>query len=139
VGLVETVPVIARDRKVKALWSHLSGFGVPSGFVRMWGSHPAEPSSGFTLSNYFHLLHQDPSRAAFSLFPRDLLPEVTARAVRPEEVSPETLLALAALFIIHAMPGNTRLVYGRREKIAPWPASQVPHYLRAGRRGLRRF
>lgn len=92
VGLVETVPVTARDRKVKALWSHLSSFGVAVGFVRMWGSHPAEPSSGFALSNYFHLVHQDPSRAAFSLFPRDLLPEVTARAVRPDEVSPETLL-----------------------------------------------
>ena len=46
-GLVTTVPVTARDRKTKALWSHLAGFGVPSGFVRMWGSHPAEPSSGF--------------------------------------------------------------------------------------------
>lgn len=91
-GLVETVPVTARDRKTRALWSHLSGFGVPSGFVRMWGSHPAEPSAGFALSNYFHLLHADKARAADSLFPRDLLPEVTARAVRPEEVSPETLL-----------------------------------------------
>ncbi|HEY5906649.1 MAG TPA: alkaline phosphatase family protein [Vicinamibacteria bacterium] len=91
-GLVTTVPVTSRDRKVPALWTQLSAFGIPSGFVRMWGSFPAERFQGFALSNYFHLLRGDPARAPDTLFPRDLLKEANARAVRPEELGPERLL-----------------------------------------------
>jgi hypothetical protein len=90
--LVASVPVTARDRRAAALWDHLAAFSVPSGFVRMWGSFPAGRFPGFALSNYFHRLHAEPARAGETLYPRDLLPEVSARAVSARDLSPETLL-----------------------------------------------
>ena len=63
--------------------------------VRVWGTHPPETIRGFILSPYFHVLRGDPERAAGALFPRDLLPEVEARAVSPRDLDPALLSDLA--------------------------------------------
>ena len=73
----------------------LDAFGIPAGVVRVWGTHPPETIRGFVLSPYFHLLHGDPARAAETLFPGDLLPEVAARAVGPRDLDPALLADLA--------------------------------------------
>ena len=90
--LVTTSPLSSANRKRRALWNCLDAFSIPSGFVRTWGTFPAERVQGFLLSPYFHLLLDDEGRAASSLFPRDLLPEAKARAVRPADVDKALLL-----------------------------------------------
>jgi predicted AlkP superfamily phosphohydrolase/phosphomutase len=91
-GLVTTRPISSANRKRRGLWSCLGAFSIPSGFVRMWGTYPAERVQGFLLSPYFHSLRHDPAHAADTLFPGKLLPEISARAVRPEDVGKGLLL-----------------------------------------------
>ncbi len=90
-GLVSRRPVTSASRRRRALWDALNAFGIPTGMVRLWGTHPTERVQGFMLSPYFHLLRDDPTRAATTLFPPDLWKEVLARTVRPPEVDPSLL------------------------------------------------
>ena len=85
-GLVTTLPVTSAARRRRALWEALNAFGIQTGVVRFWGTHPAEHVQGFMLSNAFHVLYGDPVRAAEALHPPDLLPEVRARAVDAADV-----------------------------------------------------
>jgi predicted AlkP superfamily phosphohydrolase/phosphomutase len=85
-GLVATLPVTSAARRRHALWEALNAFGIQTGVVRFWGTHPAEHVQGFMLSNAFHALYGDPARAAETLHPPDLLPEVRARAVDAADV-----------------------------------------------------
>ncbi len=85
-GLVSTAPVTSSARKRKALWTTLNAFGIATGVVRIWGTHPTEPVQGFMLSHYFHVLRHDPARVGATLFPPDLLPQVESRAVDPGDV-----------------------------------------------------
>jgi predicted AlkP superfamily phosphohydrolase/phosphomutase len=85
-GLVTTTPVTSAARRRRTLWDALNAFGIQTGVVRFWGTHPAEHVQGFMLSNAFHVLHADPRRAAEALHPPDLLPEVRARVVQPADV-----------------------------------------------------
>jgi predicted AlkP superfamily phosphohydrolase/phosphomutase len=86
-GLVTTAPVTAQSRRRHALWNALNAFGISTGVVRFWGTHPPERVQGFMLSHSFHLLQSDPRRAAEALYPADLLAEVRARVVEPKDVS----------------------------------------------------
>jgi len=90
-GLVSRSPVTAASRKRRALWNALNAFGVSTGVVRFWGTYPPEHVRGFMLSHYFHLLRGDPQRAGESLYPPDLLAEVSARAVEPADVDAATI------------------------------------------------
>lgn len=85
-GLVSTTAITSADRKRRALWNALNAFGIDTGVVRFWGTYPPEPVAGFMLSHFFHLLATDPQRAASSLHPPDLLPEVLAKLVRPADI-----------------------------------------------------
>jgi predicted AlkP superfamily phosphohydrolase/phosphomutase len=85
-GLVTRSAVTAASRRRRALWDILNAFGIPSGTVRVWGTHPPQGVQGFALSPYFHLLRHDPARAGEALHPPDLLREVTARGVEAEDV-----------------------------------------------------
>jgi predicted AlkP superfamily phosphohydrolase/phosphomutase len=89
--LLTTAPVTSASRRRRAVWNILNAFGVPAGVVRLWGTYPAERVQGFMLSHYFHLLRDDPTRREGALFPGELLAEVSARAVRPEEIDPDFL------------------------------------------------
>jgi predicted AlkP superfamily phosphohydrolase/phosphomutase len=86
IGLVTRSPVTAASRKRRALWEILNAFGIQTGTVRVWGTHPPQSVQGFVLSPYFHLLRHDPARAGEALYPPDLLREVTARGVEAEDV-----------------------------------------------------
>jgi predicted AlkP superfamily phosphohydrolase/phosphomutase len=92
VGLVSTRPVTSTARKRRALWNALNAFGIPTGIVRIWGTYPPERVQGFMLSPYFHLLRDDPARAADTLYPRDLIAEVKSRSVPAGDVD-EALLS----------------------------------------------
>lgn len=85
-GLVSTTPVTSADRKRRALWNVLNAFGIETGVVRFWGTYPPEPLGGFMLSHFFHLLAADPERAASTLHPPGLLPEVRAKLVRSADL-----------------------------------------------------
>jgi len=93
--LVSRRPVPSTARRRRALWNVLDAFGIPSGLVGVWGTHPPETIRGFVVSPYFHLLRLDPERAAGALFPRDLAKEAVARAVEPSEIDPLLLRELA--------------------------------------------
>jgi hypothetical protein len=93
-GLVETTPVTAAARRRRSLADALDAFGIPTGLVRVWGTHPAERRRGFVLSPYFHVLADGP-RAAEALSPPDLLGEAKARVVRAADLDP----ALVAEFL----------------------------------------
>jgi len=95
VGLASRRPVASTSRRCRALWNVLDAFGIPAGLVRVWGTHPPETIRGFVVSPYFHLLHGDSGRAAGTVFPRDLLPEIDARAVEPRDLDPALLADLA--------------------------------------------
>ena len=88
-ALVSTSPVTAASRKRLALWNALNAFGIQAGVVRFWGTHPPEHIKGFMLSHYFHLLRK--GGGADTLYPPDLLGEVQARAVAPEDVDASML------------------------------------------------
>jgi hypothetical protein len=85
-GLVSRSPVTASSRKRRALWEILNAFGIQTGTVRVWGTHPPQNVQGFVLSPYFHLLRHDPARAGEALHPAELLPEVMARGVEADDV-----------------------------------------------------
>jgi predicted AlkP superfamily phosphohydrolase/phosphomutase len=93
--LAERRPVASTARRRRALWNVLDAFGIPAGLVRVWGTHPPETIRGFVVSPYFHVLLGDPVRAAGTVFPRDLLPEIGARAVSPRDIDPALLADLA--------------------------------------------
>jgi Type I phosphodiesterase / nucleotide pyrophosphatase len=93
-GLVETAAVTAADRRRRSLADALDAFGIPTGLVRIWGTHPAERRRGFVVSPYFHVLADGP-RAAEALSPPDLLTEAKARVVRTADLDP----ALVAEFL----------------------------------------
>jgi predicted AlkP superfamily phosphohydrolase/phosphomutase len=90
-GLVTREPLSAASRRKPALWNALNAFGVRTGIVRFWGTHPPEHVQGFMLSHLFHLLRDQPSRVGETLYPPDLLAEVRARAIDPAQVE-QTLL-----------------------------------------------
>ena len=94
-GLASRRPVASTSRRRRALWNILDAFGIPAGLVRVWGTHPPETIRGFVVSPYFHLLLDDPERGRGTVFPRDLLPEIAARAVAPRDLDPALLADLA--------------------------------------------
>jgi len=89
-GLVSTEPVTSAARRRRSLWEALNAYGVTTGLVRIWGTHPTQKSRGFTMSPYFHLLADGP-RAAEALTPDDLLGEARARVVREGDLDPGLL------------------------------------------------
>jgi hypothetical protein len=94
-GLVSRRPVTSASRHRRALWNVLDAFGIPAGLVRIWGTHPPETIQGFVLSPYFHVLRNDPQRAAGTLYPPALLAEVRARAVDAGDLDVALLRELA--------------------------------------------
>jgi hypothetical protein len=119
-SLASRRPVASTSRRRRALWNVLDAFGIPAGVVRVWGTHPPETIRGFVLSPYFHLLQGDPARAADALYPRDLLAEVTARAVSPRELDPALLADLAEVPAPPASPLDDPLLEAlARDALAP--------------------
>jgi predicted AlkP superfamily phosphohydrolase/phosphomutase len=94
-GLAERRPVASTSRRRRALWNVLDAFGIPAGLVRVWATHPPETIDGFVVSPYFHLLLGDPGRAAGTVYPVDLLPEIGARALTAPDLDPALLADLA--------------------------------------------
>jgi predicted AlkP superfamily phosphohydrolase/phosphomutase len=126
-GLLSTTPVTSASRHGSALWDALNAVGIPAGVVRFWGTHPPERLRGFMLSNYFHLLREDPARMRDTLYPPDLADEVRARAVAPQDV--ERSLASAFVDFSVELPHDT--VPWRRELIERALAPDLS-YRRAG-------
>src|SRR6185503_10668907 len=94
-GFVTASSVAAASRQRRALWDALNAFGIGTGVVRFWGTYPPERLRGFMLSHYFHVLKDDPVRVRETLYPPDLVEEVRARAVAPQDVD----RALVAEFV----------------------------------------
>jgi predicted AlkP superfamily phosphohydrolase/phosphomutase/tetratricopeptide (TPR) repeat protein len=74
-----TVPVSSRWRKVKALWNIFSDAGRTSAFIAWWATWPAEPVSGYLVSD----------RVAYSLFGYEAKDADRAGATHPPELFQE--------------------------------------------------
>jgi len=98
-GRVSTSPVTSASRRRRALWNAVNAFGIPAGIVRAWATYPPERIEAFMLTPYFHLFQRDPARAADAVHPRDLAPEVRARAVEPEAVDRALLASFLDLSV----------------------------------------
>ena len=53
-GLMNRAAMSSTERRCQTLWNILSSFGISSGFVRWWGTYPAERINGFIVSELFH-------------------------------------------------------------------------------------
>ena len=102
--LVSRRPLAPAARRRRALWNLLDSLGVPSGLVRVAVTQPPEPIRGFVLSPYFDALVPDPARAASALRPKELLPQLLARAVRLRDIDPALLHELAEPLPASASP-----------------------------------
>jgi predicted AlkP superfamily phosphohydrolase/phosphomutase/tetratricopeptide (TPR) repeat protein len=71
----QAVPVSSRWRKAKALWNIFSDAGRTSAFIAWWATWPAEPVSGYMVSD----------RVAYSLFGYEAKEEDLAGATYPPE------------------------------------------------------
>jgi predicted AlkP superfamily phosphohydrolase/phosphomutase len=120
-SLVATRPATSASRRRRSVWNILNACGIPSGVVRAWGTYPPDQGPAFMLSNYFHLFLDDPSRAAGTLYPPDLLPVARARAVRSSEVDPALVAELVDA------PSPTTSV--PEAKDAPWRRDLVDRAL----------
>jgi hypothetical protein len=103
-GLVERVSVNARSRRRRALWNALNAFGIETGVVRFWGTHPPERVQGFMLSHTFHQRQGGAPQAGEVLHPPDLLNEAWARVVEPLLMPPQ----LVDDFVDASSPGPVR-------------------------------
>ena len=127
VGLVTSQPVTSAMRRRRALWDALNAFGIQTGVVRFWGTHPAEHVQGFMLSNAFDALRDDSQRVGSTLYPPELLREVRARAVAPADVDS----ALVSEFVDLAHDADDAKVPWRRELVDRALAPDLT-YRRAG-------
>lgn len=126
-GFISRRPVTSASRQRHALWNILNGYGIETGLVRMWGTHPIERVQGFMLSHYFHLLEGDPARRGETLYPPDLLSEVLARAVE----APDVDRALSSRFADLSLPGSPAEMRWREELVGQALAPDLT-YRRAG-------
>jgi hypothetical protein len=126
-GLVSRRPAASTSRRCRALWNVLDAFGMPTGLVRVWGTQPPEAIRGFVVSPYFHLLRDDPARAAGTVFPHDLLAEISARAVGARDLDPALLADLAD----PAPPATTALEDPRLRALAEDALAPDVTYARA--------
>lgn len=83
-GLATLSPVGSNTLQTPALWHVLSGQKIQAGIVRLWGTHPAEPISGFVVSDRF--FESRGVAASQSVYPPLLLETAQPAAVRPDEV-----------------------------------------------------
>lgn len=88
-GLAALHPVDSHSLRTKALWHVLRDHGIPTGIVRLWGTHPAEPISPFVVSDRFY--ESRGVSASQALHPPVLLESLTPRIVRPEAVDSSIL------------------------------------------------
>lgn len=112
-SLVERSAVNARSRRKRALWNALNAFGIETGVVRFWGTHPPERVQGFMLSHTFHQPPGGLAHASEVLHPPDLLNEVWARVVEPQAVPAELL----SEFVDASVPSVGREWPWRRELV----------------------
>jgi predicted AlkP superfamily phosphohydrolase/phosphomutase len=119
--------VNARSRRRRALWNALNAFGIETGVVRFWGTHPPERVKGFMLSHTFHQPQGGPAHAAEVLHPPDLLNEVWARVVEPQLVASQ----LVDDFVDGSVPGPAREWPWRHELVGRALAPDLTYH-RAG-------
>jgi tetratricopeptide (TPR) repeat protein len=102
----EDVPITSSMRRVPALWNIATRFGLSAGFIGWLGTYPAEPVSGFMVSDriVFHtfdprwaraegeeVAHEETEDVAGLAFPESLIYELRPMMVGYEDVSYETL------------------------------------------------
>ncbi len=72
-------PSYITSRKVKAIWNMLQHHGLVTHQVGWWPSHPAEPTNGIYISNFWHKSGKEKSRHNWPLAPG---------CVHPKEMEP---------------------------------------------------
>jgi predicted AlkP superfamily phosphohydrolase/phosphomutase len=95
------------QRRSQTFWSILSGFGVESGFVRWWGTYPAEPVNGFIVSELFHRQVREAFEPPLPnlTYPADLFESLKDYVVEPEAIDEAQLARYIDASV--TVPGDT--------------------------------
>ena len=93
--------VASSDRKTLALWNLASGFGRGVGFIGWWATWPAEPVSGFMISDRFTRDRWNAllggRKQEHKVFPEALQAELTPLIVDPADPPMDEIAALVSL------------------------------------------
>ncbi|HEC83536.1 MAG TPA: tetratricopeptide repeat protein, partial [Firmicutes bacterium] len=98
----EDIPITSDMRRVPAIWNIATRFGLSAGFVGWLGSYPAEPVTGFIVSDriVYHVFDPRWQKGEAQsevedieglVYPPDLLPEIKPLVRGPEDISYEEL------------------------------------------------
>jgi predicted AlkP superfamily phosphohydrolase/phosphomutase len=90
-GLARRAGLTAASRRRRALWEVLNAFGIETGVVRFWATHPPQRVRGFLLSNAFHEAPGSRPGGASPLHPPDLLADLQPSGPNPAEMDPALL------------------------------------------------
>ncbi len=92
-GILRRGAVTSAQRRTETFWSILTSFGVRVGLLRWWGTYPAEPVDGFTISELFHRQVRegfDPLLPDLT-YPADLFQQLAPLVIQPEDIDPSEL------------------------------------------------
>ncbi len=100
----EDIPITSDMRRVPALWNIATRFGLSSGFVGWLGSYPAEPVTGFVVSDriVYHVFDprwqkgevtDETQNAEGLVYPPELLNDLKSLVRGPEDILYEELAA----------------------------------------------
>ncbi len=88
----ETVrPSYITSRKVKAIWNMLQHHGLKTHQVGWWPSHPAEPTNGIYISNFWHKSGKEKNRKNWPLAPGCVHPKEMEDIFKELRVHPKEL------------------------------------------------
>ena len=83
-------PSYITSRKVKAIWNMLQHHGLVTHQVGWWPSHPAEPTNGIYISNFWHKANKDPKNWPLpkdSVHPKEMEDIFAELRVHPKELT----------------------------------------------------
>ncbi len=83
-------PSYITSRKVKAIWNMLQHHGLKTHQVGWWPSHPAEPTNGIYISNFWHKSNKDPKNwplAPGSVHPKEMEDIFADLRIHPQELT----------------------------------------------------
>jgi predicted AlkP superfamily phosphohydrolase/phosphomutase/Flp pilus assembly protein TadD len=85
-------PILGSSRKVKAIWNILNQHEIKSNVIGWWPSHPAEPISGVTISNFYqkavNTIDKPWPMMPGTVHPERLKETLAALRIHPQELTP---------------------------------------------------
>jgi predicted AlkP superfamily phosphohydrolase/phosphomutase len=98
-SVIGWTPMNSTFRMSEAIWNILSRAGLTVGVMNWWASYPAEPVNGFVVTDYAlynktlqYILGADAGDDPQSVFPPQLLPEITPYVIDPQNLPADSVV-----------------------------------------------